>query len=118
MHFDECKQEQFVGHAMADLKGGLMMLMTNIGDRLGLFRALAERPMTSRELAETAGLQERYVREWLSSVTGDGYVEYDPTTETCTLPAEHAPVLVNASSPVFFGGLYTSCRPCGRSCPR
>ncbi|NIR28795.1 MAG: class I SAM-dependent methyltransferase [Gammaproteobacteria bacterium] len=106
MSLDQEKQERFVEHALGDLKGGMMMLMTNLGDRLGLFHALAERPMTSRELADATRLHERYVREWLSSVTCGGYVEYDPQTQTYTLPPEHAPVLVDAKSPVFFCGLY------------
>lgn len=100
------KHERFVEHALGDLKGGMMVLMTHIGDRLGLFRATAEGPMTSEKLAESTGLQERYVREWLSAMASGGYLEYDPQAQTFSLPSEFAPVLVDGKSPVFFGGLY------------
>ncbi|GGX91999.1 hypothetical protein GCM10007160_19430 [Litchfieldella qijiaojingensis] len=106
MSLNQDKHEQFVDHALGDLKGGMLMLMTYLGDRLGLFRALAERSMTSQELADATHLQERYVREWLSAVTCGGYVDYDPASQTFTLPPEHAPVLVDGRSSVFLGGLY------------
>lgn len=106
MHIDPSKQQQFVDHAMMDIKGGFMMLMAHIGDRLGLFRALAEGPMRSEDLAEALGLQERYVREWLAAMACGGYLEYTPDTGAFHLPPEHAPVLVDAESPVFFGGIY------------
>lgn len=100
------KHEQFVEHALGDLKGGLMLLMTHIGDRLGLFRTLAERPRTSKQLAESTRLHERYLREWLAAMASGGYLEYDAQTESFSLPPEHAPVLADEKSPVFFGGLY------------
>lgn len=106
MSADPAKQEQFVNHAMMDIKGGFMMLMAHIGDQLGLFETLSGRPMTSRNLADALDLQERYVREWLSAMTCGGYLEYDPETETFRLPPEHAPVLSDSRSPVFFGGIY------------
>lgn len=103
---DQNKHEQFVEHALGDLKGGMMLLMTHIGDRLGLFRALAEQPGTSEQLAATTRLQERYLREWLAAMASGGYLEYDPQTRIFSLPPEHAPVLAEEKSPVFFGGLY------------
>lgn len=106
MSMNPAKQEQFVDHAMSDIKGGFMMLMAHLGDRLGLFRALSERPMKSRELAEALHLQERYVREWLSAMTCGGYLEHDPEAETFHMPPEHAAVLSIPESPVFFGGMY------------
>jgi SAM-dependent methyltransferase len=107
MSLDQHKHEQFVDHAVGDLKGGMMMLMTHLGDRLGLFRALEEAgPQTSTGLAEATHLQERYVREWLNAMACGGYLEYDADAGTFALPPEHAPVLVDETSPVFFGGLY------------
>ncbi len=106
MTVDPVRQEQFVNHAMMDIKGGFMMLMTHIGDRLGLFETLAQRPMTSEGLAAALKLQERYVHEWLSAMVCGGYLEYDPEAATFRLPPEHAPVLSDPHSPVFFGGMY------------
>lgn len=106
MALNERKRDRFIDAAIGDLKGGMIMLMAHLGDRMGLFQALAKRPMTADELAEAANLQERYVREWLCSVACAGYVEYDPASGRFSLPAEHAPVLVDERSPVFLGGLY------------
>ena len=106
MSVDQAKQEQFVNHAMGDIKGGFMMLMAHLGDRLGLFTALSQRPMTSRELASELNLQERYVREWLSAMACGGYLEYDSDADTFVIPPEHAAVLSVPQSPVFFGGMY------------
>jgi 2-polyprenyl-3-methyl-5-hydroxy-6-metoxy-1,4-benzoquinol methylase len=87
--------------------------MVALGYRLGLFEAAALGPATSAELAERTGLQERYVREWLGSVTVAGIFTYDPTTATYELPAEHAVVLTGdgatnlaptAGLPVFLAG--------------
>lgn len=103
---NEEKMNAFVEQAMGDLKGGLVLLMANLGDRLGLFRPLVECWLTSEELARETGTNERYVREWLSSLACAGYVSYDADGERFMLPQEHAQVLAEEKSPVFFGGLY------------
>src|SRR5262245_4645780 len=103
---DEAKVEAFVGRALGDLGGTMTALFCALGDRLGLFEALAAGPARSEELADRAGLQERYVREWLRGMTAAGYLEYDPESERFTLPAEHVPVLAQEAGPVFFGGVY------------
>lgn len=100
------KHEAFVDGALGDLKGGLVMLMAYLGDRLDLFRTMAGRRMASSDLADASHLQERYVREWLNAMACAGYVEYDPPSQTYRLPPEHEPVLVDSKSPVFFGGMY------------
>ena len=63
-------------------------------------------PVTSAELAEKTGLQERYLREWLSALASAGYVTFDPAAGRFRLPPEHAPVLADDSSPFSFGGWY------------
>lgn len=110
MSADPEMQQQFVDHAMMDIKGGFMMLMAHLGDRLGLFDTLARRPMTSGELAAALDLEERYVREWLAAMACGGYIEHEPATDSFRLPAEHAPVLADPRSPVFFGGIYQQMR--------
>jgi ubiquinone/menaquinone biosynthesis C-methylase UbiE len=79
-------------------RGGALTLMIDVGHKTGLFEAAAQGPATSAELAERAGLQERYVREWLGSVTTGGIMQYEPATQTYTLPAEHAFFLTGNSS--------------------
>ena len=77
---------------------GLLTLMVQIGHKTGLFEAAAKGPATSAELAERAGLDERYVREWLAAMATGGIVEYDAGSRRFTLPPEHATCLTGTSS--------------------
>ena len=105
--FDDAKLNAFVGKMVGDVGATLTGALVIIGDRLGLYRALAEHgPLTSAELAEKTGTHERYVREWLANQAASGYLEYDPSTERFTLPPEHRPVLSDENSPVLLAGLY------------
>src|SRR5439155_15318626 len=74
-------------------RGGMLTFMLALGHQGGLFEAAARGPATSRELADRAGLDERYVREWLGSVTTAGILRYDPETGRYALPPEHAALL-------------------------
>jgi 2-polyprenyl-3-methyl-5-hydroxy-6-metoxy-1,4-benzoquinol methylase len=104
---DRAKAEAFVGKVLGDSGGAMATLLAGIGDRLGLFKNLAaDGSATSEELAARAGLNERYVREWLGGMLAAGYLAYDPATERFTLPPEHVPVLATEGDPVFFGGLH------------
>jgi len=103
---DQAKTEAFVGKVLADTAGLAVTALSSIGDRLGLFKNLAEQgPATSGELAERAQINERYAREWLGAMACAGYVEYEPVTRRFTLPPEHIPVLAQEGGPVFFGGV-------------
>src|SRR5436853_178830 len=103
---DQAKADAFVGKVLADTAGLAITVMSSIGDRLGLFKDLAQQgPATSEELAERAHVNERYAREWLSAMASAGYLEYDPATRRFTLPPEHIPVLAQEGGPVFFGGV-------------
>ncbi len=76
--FDEAKRDAFVGKALNDSAGLAATLLSIIGDHLDLFKDLAAKgPATSAEFATRTGLNERYLREWLSG-TAAGYIEYDP----------------------------------------
>lgn len=82
------------------LNGGALMLMTSIGHRTGLFDAMAELPpSTPEEIARAAGLNERYVREWLGAMVTGGIVELDPETGRFHLPATRAAFLTRDSAP-------------------
>ncbi|MBV8721635.1 MAG: methyltransferase domain-containing protein [Candidatus Eremiobacteraeota bacterium] len=92
---------------LGDLGATLTGALVIIGDRLGLYQALAEHgPQTSSELAKRTGTNERYVREWLANQAASGYLEYDPSTQQFTLPPEHFPVLSDQNSPVLMCGAY------------
>jgi hypothetical protein len=85
------RQEQFVGKVVEQISGTMTTLLAAIGDRLGLFKNLAEQgPATSTELASRTKLNERYLREWLGGMASAGYLNYDRPTRRFTLPAEHA----------------------------
>ncbi len=104
---EQAKMEAFVGKAIGNASGALVTLMASIGDRLGLFKALAANgPATSDDLALRTGTDERYVREWLAGMTAAGYIEYDPITRRFTLPPEHVPVLAQEGGPASLGGAH------------
>jgi SAM-dependent methyltransferase len=110
---DEAKLGAFVGQAVTDMGAAISGLLLHIGDRLGLYKAMAGAgPITSSELAQRTGTTERYVREWLGNQTAGGYVTYDPTGKTYELPAEHAMVLADEDSPVFLGGAFETIASC------
>lgn len=92
--------EAFAERMIGVLNDGAIALMTSIGHRTGLFDTLAIiPPATSHQIAEAAGLQERYVREWLGAMVVSQVVEYTPQTHTYHLPAEHAAFLTRAATP-------------------
>jgi SAM-dependent methyltransferase len=104
---DEAALEQFVNQAVGDLAAAISGLMLHLGDRLGLYRAMAGAgPVTPATLAGLTGTHERYVREWLSNQAAGGYVRYEPDDGTFELSAEHALVLADESSPVFLPGAF------------
>ncbi|BDE07769.1 SAM-dependent methyltransferase [Vulcanimicrobium alpinum] len=104
---DEAAQQAFIGTMLGDVGATLTGALVLIGDRLGLYKALAEQgPLTSAQLAEKTGTHERYVREWLSNQAASGYLTYDPATKAFTLPPEHAPMLADDSSPFMMCGLF------------
>jgi 2-polyprenyl-3-methyl-5-hydroxy-6-metoxy-1,4-benzoquinol methylase len=88
----------FAGRIARTLNDGFTTLMISIGHRTGLFDVLAALPpATSRDIADAAGLSERYVREWLAALTSSRIIEFDPTTATYLLPVEYAAVLTRSA---------------------
>ena len=97
---DPARQEAFAGKMLEILNGGFLSLMTSLGHRTGLFDAMAGLPpATSAQIAEAAGLNERYVREWLGAMVTGGIVEYDPAAVAYRLPPEHGASLTRAAGP-------------------
>lgn len=94
--------ETFVGQVVNDVAAALSGVMTSIGNKLGLYAAMANAgPMSSQELADKTTLTERYVREWLNNQTAGGYIHYHADTQRYELPDAHIPVLADPDSPLF-----------------
>ena len=94
------KLEEFAGKVAADQAAAYNAILVYLGDRLGLWRALADLgTATVAELAERSGVTPRYVQEWLSAQAANGYVTYDAATESFTLSVEAAAVLAEEESP-------------------
>jgi len=105
MTIDQDKLGEFLGRFVADLGATLSAPLVVIGDRLGLYKALAAGgPQTPAELAHRCGCAERYVREWLCNQAAGGYVTYDPVAERFSLTDEQAFCLADESSPAFIPG--------------
>jgi len=110
---DEARLEAFVGQAVTDMGAAISGLLVHIGDRLGLYKAMAGAgPMTAATLAVRTGTAERYVREWLGNQAAGGYVSYDPADGTFELPAEQAMVVADEDSPVFLAGAFEVIASC------
>ncbi len=92
--FDSAKAGAFAERLLTTLNDGALCLMLSIGHRTGLLDAMRDtEPATSAEIATKAGLNERYVREWLGAMVTGRIVDVDPSTNRFTLPAEHAAFL-------------------------
>jgi SAM-dependent methyltransferase len=110
---DEAKLQAFVGQAVTDMGAAISGLLLHLGDRLGLYKAMAGvGPITPFVLANRTGTTERYVREWLGNQAAGGYVVYHPADGTYELPAEQAMVLADEDSPVFLGGAFEVIASC------
>lgn len=97
---DQAKAEEFTNRMMDILNGGMLSLMISVGHRTRLFDVMAGlQPSTSSEVAAAAGLNERYVIEWLGAMTTGRIVRHDPVARTYWLPAEHAAGLTRAAGP-------------------
>lgn len=97
---DAAKVEEFAGRIVGVVNDGVLCVLASIGHRTGLFDTMAGLPpSTSAGIAEDAGLEERYVREWLGAMTVGRIVDYDPDEATYALPPERAACLTRAAGP-------------------
>jgi SAM-dependent methyltransferase len=107
VQIDMDKLMQFVFRAVDEVGATLNTALVVMGDRLGLYQALAGAgPLSPAELAERTGTAERYVREWLNAQAAGGYVEYDPDSGRYTLPPEQAMALTDPDSPAYLPGFF------------
>jgi len=101
------KLMQFVFRAVDEVGATLNTALVVMGDRLGLYRALAGAgALSPSELAQRTGTAERYVREWLNAQAAGGFVEYDPDSGRYTLPPEQAVALTVPDSPAYLPGFF------------
>jgi SAM-dependent methyltransferase len=100
------KLNAFIGQFVGDLGAAVHAGMVVIGEKLGLYKALAEGPLTSAELASKTKTDERYVREWLSSQAAGGYIAFDSVANKFSLTTEQAFALANPDSPAYLPGAF------------
>jgi SAM-dependent methyltransferase len=104
---DPDKLMAFVFRAVGEVGATLNTALVVMGDKLGLYRALAgSGPLTPSELAERTGVAERYVREWLNAQAAGEFVDYDPDSGRYALPPEQAVALTDESSPAYLPGFF------------
>jgi len=105
MSIDPAKLDAFVGRFVQDLGAVLHAATVLLGDKLGLYKAMADGvAVTPEELARRTSTDARYVREWLAAQAASAYVEYDPATGRFRLPEEQAFALTNEFNPLFIPG--------------
>jgi SAM-dependent methyltransferase len=104
---DAEKLQAFMGKMVGDMGAAWSGVMVLIGERLGLFKALAEGgPATPAELAKRTGTAERYVREWLSALAAAGYVEYSKASRRFSMTVEQTMALADENSPVYIAAAF------------
>src|SRR5215475_9220911 len=98
---DMNKLNAFIGQFVTDLGAAVHAGMVVIGEKLGLYKALAAEPMSCAQLAAKTRTDERYLREWLASQAAGGYITYDDKTEKFGLSEEQAFALATEDSPAY-----------------
>jgi SAM-dependent methyltransferase len=103
---DMNKLNAFIGQFVTDLGASVHAGMVVIGEKLGLYKALAVGPMNPAELAAKTGTDERYLREWLASQAAGGYITYDEQAHKFSLTEEQAFTLAQEDSPAYLPGAF------------
>jgi SAM-dependent methyltransferase/transcriptional regulator with XRE-family HTH domain len=106
MAIDQDRLMEFVHRFVGDLGATMAAGNVIVGDRLGLYRALAEKPQRPHELAERTGTAPRYVEEWLRGQAAGGYVQYDEAAGTYSLTEEQAFALTDPDGPIYLPGAF------------
>jgi ubiquinone/menaquinone biosynthesis C-methylase UbiE len=105
---DEAKLNEFIGKAVSEWGAAYGVLLTFVGDKLGLFKAMAGAggALTPEELARKTGTNPRIIKEWLAAQAAGGFVTYNPAAGTYRLPEEQAFALTDENSPAYIAGEY------------
>ncbi len=102
---DEDRLNELLGQAVVEFGATVNAALVVIGDRLGLYRELADAgPLSSSELARRTGTAERYVREWLNAQAASGWVDYEAAGERYSMSTEQAMMFAHPDSPAFVAG--------------
>lgn len=118
MAVDQDKLMAFLGTFVGDLGATMAAGSVVVGDRLGLYKALAGKARTPQELADATGTDPRYVEEWLRGQAAGGYVGFDPATGVYSLSEEQAFALTDPDGPVFVPGAFELALGTLRAVPR
>ncbi|MEP0825027.1 MAG: methyltransferase domain-containing protein, partial [Nitrososphaera sp.] len=104
---DETRLHAFIEKSVGEWGAACGVLLGFVGDKLGLFKAMAGAgALSPEELAKKTGMHPRVIREWLAAQAAGGIVAYDPSTQKYTLPQEHALALTDENSPAYIAGVY------------
>jgi SAM-dependent methyltransferase len=107
MSVNEKKLHEFVVKSVGEWGATMGSLLTFVGDRLGLFKAMAEAgPINAEELSRKTGTHPRIIKEWLAAQAAGGVVTYNSTNGSYTLPPEQAMALTDENSPAYIAGGY------------
>ncbi|MHC5024053.1 MAG: class I SAM-dependent methyltransferase [Planctomycetota bacterium] len=107
MPIDQSRLDSLLEKMVGDMGAAAVAPLVILGDRLGLYKALAAHgPMTTEDLADRTGTTERYVREWCAAQAGSGYVEFDSATGQFGMSAEQQAVFADDDSPACMTGGY------------
>ena len=110
---NEGKLNELLGKMVGELGAATMGACVLIGDRLGLYRAMAGgQKMKAAEVAEKTSTHERYIREWLAANAASGYLEYDAGADAYWLTPEQEAVFADPESPASLTGGYYSVAAC------
>ena len=113
--YDRRKAAELARQVGTDFGAAMAVALAYMGDRLGLFKALAPgTALTTTELAEQTGLNERYVREWAATMAAAGYVDYNPADTRFRMNPEQAMVLANEDTTFFTAGAFQYAVTCYR----
>ncbi|MGH9457388.1 MAG: methyltransferase domain-containing protein [Thermoanaerobaculia bacterium] len=120
MELNEQKLNDFLGRAVVDFGATMHAGLVVIGEKLGLYKALAaaDEPLTPGELAARTGTVERYIREWLNAQAAGGYVTYDAKTGRYSLSPEQAFTLADEDSPAYLPGAFLVATSAIKAAPR
>lgn len=118
MAIDEQKLNAFMEKFVHDIGAAMHAATVVVGDELGLYKALAQKPMSPDALAEATHTDPRYVREWLAAQAASGYVEYDAGTQRFSMTEEQAFALAQEGSPAFIPGAFQIATAQFRAVPR
>jgi SAM-dependent methyltransferase len=92
--------EEFAERIVGAVDSASLAILLSIGHQTGLFDRMAELPpSTSAQIADAAGLNERYVREWLGGMVAGQVIDFDSAASTYVLPPGRAAVLTRSAGP-------------------